>query len=57
MPVVEHYIRETENESWRVWIYEGLDSKFMIDSIECEVNLAEVYDRVVFEETTESEAA
>ncbi|HEX8736353.1 MAG TPA: Uma2 family endonuclease [Pyrinomonadaceae bacterium] len=57
VPVVEHYIRETQDESWRVWTYEGLDAKFMIDSIECEVNLAEVYDRIEFEETPESEAA
>jgi Uma2 family endonuclease len=46
-PVVEHYRRQPEGQ----WIYTpatGLDSSLRIDSINCTLPLAEVYDRVVF---------
>lgn len=45
---VEHYIRQ-ENGDWILREYYGLDKSFRIDSIDCQVNLAEVYDRIKFE--------
>ncbi len=46
-PMVEHFIRQTD-ESWKLFIYFGLDKIFKIDSIDCELKLTEIYDRIVF---------
>lgn len=48
-PVVEHFQRQSASD-WFCDRYEGLDAKFMIASIGCTVNLADVYDRVQFAE-------
>lgn len=48
-PHIEHYIRQ-ENGDWLLKEYYGLDANFRIDSINCSLNLAEVYERVEFEE-------
>ncbi|HJQ22433.1 MAG TPA: Uma2 family endonuclease [Blastocatellia bacterium] len=56
-PAIEHFIRQP-NGSWSYHLYSGLDQKLIINSINCELRLAEVYERVVFpsEETDEEEA-
>ncbi len=47
-PVVEHYIRQASGD-WLLKEYHGLDKTFRIDSIECSLDLAEIYERVEFE--------
>lgn len=47
-PLVEHYIRQ-ENGDWLLKEYHGLDKNFRIDSINCSLNLAEIYERVEFD--------
>lgn len=49
VPRVEHYIKQ-ENGSWVLREYHGLDKSFTIESIEVTLNLAEIYDRIEFEE-------
>ncbi len=46
-PMVEHFIRQAD-ESWKMYAFFGLDEMFSIESINCELNLADVYDRVEF---------
>lgn len=50
-PVVEHYIRQ-DNNSWKIYNYIGLDKTFTIESIECELKLSEIYDRIKFSKQT-----
>ena len=47
-PLVEHYIRQASGD-WLLKEYHGLDKTFRIDSIECSLDLAEIYERVEFE--------
>lgn len=49
-PHIEHYIRQAENGEWLLREYYGLDKSFRIDSINCSLTLAEIYDRLEFEE-------
>jgi Uma2 family endonuclease len=46
-PVVEHYVRQ-ENETWVLHEYRGLSASFDIYSINCNLALAEIFDRVDF---------
>ncbi len=46
-PMVEHFIRQ-DDKSWKVFTYLGLDEVFTVDSIECELKMSEIYDRVNF---------
>jgi len=46
---VEHYIRQA-NGDWVLREYYGAGKSFRIDSIECSLNLADIYDRVEFEQ-------
>ncbi|MDX2029364.1 MAG: Uma2 family endonuclease [Blastocatellia bacterium] len=46
-PVVDHYRRGAEDE-WVLVTYFGLDSVLHLDSIGCNLRLAEVYDRIEF---------
>ena len=48
-PHVEHYIRQAGGD-WLLKEYYGLDAAFRIDSINCILNLAEIYDRIEFTE-------
>jgi len=50
-PMIEHFIRQNDN-SWKVFTYIGLDKVCGIESIECELKLAEIYDRVNFSKKT-----
>jgi Uma2 family endonuclease len=44
---VEHYLR-LENGEWLLREYDGLDRSFQIESINCEISLTELYDRIDF---------
>ncbi len=46
-PQVEHFIRQ-EDDSWKLYIYIGLDETLKVESIECEIKMSEIYDRVKF---------
>ncbi|MDQ3131149.1 MAG: Uma2 family endonuclease [Acidobacteriota bacterium] len=50
-PQIEHFIRQEDN-SWKMFTYIGLDKNCRIESIECELKLAEIYDRIVFSQKT-----
>jgi Uma2 family endonuclease len=50
-PVIEHFIRQDDN-SWKVFTYIGLESSCPVESIECELKLSEVYDRIKFSKQT-----
>jgi Uma2 family endonuclease len=43
---IEHYTRDVNNR-WSVAFHDGLDAEFRIDSIDCVLKLADVYDRIV----------
>lgn len=47
-PIIEHYIRQ-ESGDWLLKEYHGLDKSFRIDSIDCSLNMADVYERIEFE--------
>ncbi len=46
-PLIEHYSKQA-NGSWHKSEIEGINSVFQIQSIECEISLAELYDLVEF---------
>jgi Uma2 family endonuclease len=47
-PIIEHFSRQPDG-SWSYKIYQGLDRSFTIESIGCELLLADVYDRINFD--------
>ena len=49
MPHVEHYIKQ-ENGDWLLKEYHGLDKSFAIESVNVNLTLTDVYDRVEFED-------
>jgi Uma2 family endonuclease len=46
-PSIEHYIRQTDG-SWSLYVYSGLEKGLFIKSINCELRLSDVYERIVF---------
>lgn len=55
-PFIDHYHREAENR-WVRSSYRGLETSFTIESINCTLRLADIYDRIEFrieEETQEA---
>ena len=46
-PIVEHFIRQ-DNGTWNLRTFVGLEKEFMIDSIECQLKLADIYDLIEF---------
>ncbi len=48
-PLVEHYVKQ-KNGGWKKNEIEGLDAVLRLDSIECEISLANLYDLLVFPE-------
>jgi Uma2 family endonuclease len=46
-PLIEHYIRQPNND-WLLKEYQGLETTFRIDSIDCSLKLKDIYDRVEF---------
>lgn len=47
-PLIEHFIRQPNND-WLLKEYQGLETTFRIDSIDCSLTLKDIYDRVEFE--------
>jgi Uma2 family endonuclease len=48
-PQIEHFTRQADG-SWSYRLTTGLDARVVIPSISCTLNLADVYERVVFAE-------
>lgn len=46
-PMVEHFVRQ-EDDNWKLFISIGLEKFLKIESVECEIKLADIYDRVKF---------
>ena len=46
-PIIEHFVRQSDG-GWSYHKYEGLERMVRIDSINCALRLAEVYDRIDF---------
>lgn len=55
-PIIEHYYRQ-RGGSWSYMMYQGLDRSFTIESIGCELRLADVYDRINFESQDSDESS
>ena len=54
-PLIEHFIRQADG-SWSYHIYSGLEQRILMNSINCELRLSDVYERVEFPpEETEDE--
>ena len=47
-PHIEHFSRQ-KNGDWLLKEYYGLNAAFQIGSIDCSLNLADIYDRIEFE--------
>lgn len=47
-PQIDHYERQ-DNGAWSFTMNIGLDKRVAIDSISCQLNLTDIYDRVKFE--------
>lgn len=47
-PYIDHFVRQTD-DTWLLSEAGSLDAKVRFDAIGCELLLADVYDRVVFE--------
>ena len=54
--IIEHYSRQRDG-SWSCQTYHGLDRSFTIESIGCELRLADVYDRISFESENSDESS
>lgn len=52
--IVEHFARQPDG-SWSYQVYQGLDQSLVIKSIDCRLQLSEVYDRIVFSSDPEAE--
>lgn len=50
-PMVEHFIRQNDN-SWKVFTFIGLNDVCKIESINCQLELSDVYDRISFSKQT-----
>ena len=48
-PRIEHFARQTD-QSWRYSIVDGLEAEIEIATIDCVLQLAEVYERITFPE-------
>lgn len=46
-PVIFHHVRQADG-GWSLYFYEGLEQDFVIESINCRLLLADVYDRITF---------
>jgi Uma2 family endonuclease len=55
-PIIEHFSRQPDG-SWSYKIYQGLDRSVTIESIACELRLADVYDRINFESQDSDESS
>jgi len=55
-PIIEHFCRQPDG-SWSYKIFQGLDRSLAIESIGCELRLADVYDRINFESQESDESS
>ncbi len=46
-PIVEHFVRQ-DDDNWKLYSHIGLDETFKIESVECELKMSDIYDRVQF---------
>lgn len=53
-PLVEHYTRQPD-KSWLLREYRGLTANLLIESINCNLSLAEIFDRVEFQDDFDEE--
>lgn len=53
-PLVEHYMRQPD-ESWLLREYRGLNRNLIVESVNCNLSLAEIFDRVEFENDFDEE--
>ena len=51
-PRIEHYLKQTPNQ-WLLRIYENLGETIVLDSLKCEVPVAEIYAQIEFEKESE----
>ncbi len=49
---IEHYIKQTPKQ-WLVKIYEEPDESVVLESVECEISLANIYTQIEFKKETE----
>ncbi len=54
-PLIERYVRHEDSRFWLLSDAEGLDAKIEVSSVGCVLALAEVYDKVHFEEMEQEE--
>ncbi len=50
-PQIKHFIRQDDN-GWKQYTFIGLDKICRVESIECNLDLKEIYDRIVFSKKT-----
>ncbi len=53
-PIVTHHVKQDDG-GWLLHFYEGMDQSFSIESIKCSLKLADVYDRIIFPESSEED--
>ena len=51
-PCIEHYIKQTPNQ-WLLRIYENLEETITLESLDCELPVAEIYAQIEFQNETE----
>ena len=51
-PRIEHYIKQTPNQ-WLLRIYENLGEMIVLESLKCELPVAEIYAQIEFEKESE----
>ncbi len=51
-PRIEHYIKQTPNQ-WLLRIYENLSETIVLESLGCELPVAEIYAQIEFQKETE----
>ncbi len=54
-PLIEHYVRQDDSRFWILSDAEGMATRMELTSIGCTLALAEVYDKVNFEEVNRQE--
>ncbi|HWX43346.1 MAG TPA: Uma2 family endonuclease [Blastocatellia bacterium] len=53
--IIEHFVRQSDG-GWSYHKYEGLEQTVQIESINCSLRLAEVFDRIEFRNVTDHQA-
>ena len=51
-PHIEHYLKQTPKQ-WLLKIYEELDEVIILESIDCQLSLAEIYAQITFKPITD----